>query len=82
MIYWGTNDQREYLDHAIIGTASRCGMEPVLVYDYEKLVAAFVAMGMEEDEAAEWISFNIEGAYVGPETPLIFYPLTGDEEES
>jgi hypothetical protein len=26
--------------------------------------------GMERDEAEEFFDFNIEGAYVGPETPV------------
>jgi hypothetical protein len=59
------------LDTAIVGVAERIGMTPVVVYDRAKLVQAFEAMGMNEEEADEWVSFNVEGAYVGERTPLI-----------
>ena len=48
------------------------------VYDYEKMVAALVeAEGLTEPEAAEWIDYNTIRAlpYMGPEAPLIMYPL-------
>jgi hypothetical protein len=62
------------LDVAIVGLAERLNFGPVVVYDRNKLHGAFMGMGMDEDEAHEWISFNIEGAYIGEATPLI---LTG-----
>jgi hypothetical protein len=68
MILW------DGLDKAIIGTAGRCGMSDVLVYDYEKMVQEFVNDGMTDEEAVEWIDFNIVGAYVGEYTPLVFCP--------
>lgn len=63
------------LDVAIVGLAERLGFGPVVVYDRAKLHSAFMRMGMDEDEAHEWISFNIEGAYLGKETPLILSGL-------
>lgn len=59
------------LDHAIVGIAQRINFGPVVVYDRQKLVEAFMAEGMDEEEADEWVSFNVEGAYVGERTPLI-----------
>lgn len=56
-------------DAAILGTVWRCGQAPFVVYDYEKLVEFFVGQGMTYDEAEEWVSYNIEGAWVGPNTP-------------
>lgn len=41
------------------------------VYERNALVEVFMNGGMEEDEAEEWVSFNIEGAYIGAATPLI-----------
>ena len=61
----------ENLDRCIIGVATRCGMPPVTVYDRDQLILAFMEDGMTEEEASEYISFNIEGAYVGEATPLV-----------
>lgn len=61
------------LDVAIVGLAQRIGLEPVVVYDRHKLVQAFMAEGMSEEDADEWVSFNVEGAYVGERTPLILF---------
>jgi hypothetical protein len=55
------------------------------VYDYELLVLAFEKQGMTDDEAREWISVNIEGAWVGEGTPAVLHPITDhddDEEET
>lgn len=60
---------------AILGTVWRCGQEPFVVYDYDQLVVFFVSEGMTHDEAEEWISYNIEGAWVGPNTPGVLRRL-------
>ena len=44
------------------------------VYSGEKMLEVFMSQGMTEDEALEWISFNVEGAYVGDHTPIVFWP--------
>ncbi len=45
-----------------------------LVYDGEIMVSILIARDcMSEEEAREYISFNCEGAYVGPTTPLIIW---------
>ncbi len=67
-------------ESAIIGWFERCGQGPLLIYDYEKLVAHFVKEGMDEDEAEEWISFNIEGAWMGKGTPAIMHRINSFEE--
>jgi len=44
------------------------------VYSGEKLIDNFVEIdGMSEDEALEWVEYNIEGAYWGPTTPIIVW---------
>ena len=45
-----------------------------LIYDGEALVNAMMNDGMEYEDAVEYIDFNIEGAYVGPDTPMIMWP--------
>jgi hypothetical protein len=61
-------------DEAIIGQASiwrNQGMHNVLVYDAEKMRSILMKRdGMDADEAREYIEFNVEGAYVGDETPV------------
>lgn len=51
-------EPREHLDSAIAGVRIRHG-QAHLVYSYNRLVRAFMAMdGMPEEEAIEWIDFN------------------------
>ena len=63
-------------DKAIAGIASVWqGNHRVetLIYSGHKLVEVFMEDGMNEEEAMEWISFNIEGAYLGASTPIIMW---------
>jgi len=64
-------------DVAIIGTASIwSGGErvEVLVYDIFVMVQQLIVRdGMTEDEALEYIEFNIENAYIGKDTPIIVW---------
>lgn len=62
------------LDTAITGVTD----DGRVVYDYEKLVAAFMsANNWTEDEATEWIDYNTIRAlpYMGPFAPIIVYPI-------
>ena len=46
----------------------------MLVYDGGEIVRILMERdGMEYFEAIEYIEFNIEGAYVGEKTPVIFW---------
>lgn len=65
----------EGFDDAIVGVAERCGQPALVVYDALKVIDALVRDGMNEDEAAEWFSHNISGAWVGPHTPLFLWSL-------
>tara|TARA_R100001510_G_C7648336_1_gene205656 strand:+ start:1434 stop:1646 length:213 start_codon:yes stop_codon:yes gene_type:complete len=58
-------------DDAIVGLGHRCGCDTVVVYDYDKLVDVFIQQGMDEEESIEWIDYNILGAWVGDDTPII-----------
>lgn len=69
--------QWDGLDDAIIGQASIWNgnekME-VLVYDADLMIKVFVDRdGMSEEEANEYIVFNIEGAYIGEDTPVLVW---------
>lgn len=60
-------------DQAVIGFIDRCGCTPVVIYSYPKLCSVFVKQGMTDEEAAEWVSYNIEGAGMGAGTPGILH---------
>ena len=65
-------------DDAILGPALIWGNGSrisVLVYDAEAIRTTLMERdNMEADEAREYIEFNIEGAYVGPDTPILVWP--------
>ena len=64
-------------DNAIIGISSVWnGNErvEVLVYDIYKMVEQLMLRdSMNVDEALEYIDFNIEGTYIGKDTPIIVW---------
>lgn len=52
----------------------------VAVYDYTLMVQSLIDDEVTAEDAAEYIEFNISGAYVGPYQPIIvqrFRDLTG-----
>jgi len=64
-------------DNAIIGPACIWrdhARVDVLVYDAEVIRDNLMQQGMDSDEAREYIEFNIEGAYVGEDTPILVWP--------
>jgi hypothetical protein len=53
------------LEDALIGVATRFGMEPVAAYDRTKIIDIYVRRdGMTTEEAEEFFEFNVIGAYV------------------
>ena len=65
------------MDKAIVGFTA--GATTVLVYDYEKLLDALAAQGMDFEEAQEWVGFNMVDAYMGDGTPIIMYLCAPEE---
>jgi hypothetical protein len=66
------------LDEAIIGPASiwtnKTQVE-VLVYNAEVIRNILMSRdGMTFEDAREFIEFNIEGAYIGVDTPILVWP--------
>jgi len=55
-------------DKAIIGVQE--GIQPRLVYDLWKIVDV-LKEEMSEEDALDYIAYNITGAYVGESTPVI-----------
>lgn len=60
-------------DDCIIGTAERCGLSPVIAYDYEKVIQKNMARGMEREEAEDWFGYNQLNAWVGEGTPIFVH---------
>ena len=59
------------LDEALIGTAYRIDFGEVLVYDFDKCVDIFMDINdWTEEEAIDWVEYNVVGAYVGEDTPI------------
>ncbi len=66
-------------DESIIGIAERFGMDTVIAYDKNKVLAVLQAQGMSEDEAWEFFYFNQVGAWLGDTTP-VFVTVFSDED--
>jgi len=66
------------LDEAIIGPAmvwNKKGQTEVLVYNAEVIRNILMSRdGMTFEDAREFIEFNIEGAYIGIDTPILVWP--------
>ena len=56
------------LDDAVVGTDH----EGNLVYEYEIMTRLFVEQGMTEEEAEEWINFNVIGTNGGYGFTILF----------
>lgn len=75
-------------DDACIGTAevwqrSGDGAERIFTYIYSapKIIDILLDRdGMSLEDAYEFLDFNIVGAYVGPNTPIIMWPAHIHEE--
>lgn len=56
---------------AIVGYVERCGFAPVILYDVEKCLQILMDRdGMDEEEAREFMDYNVIGSYSGPGTPM------------
>lgn len=63
-------------DNAQIGVACiwrDSGRVDVAVYSGDVMVQNLINGGLEEEEAREFIEYNVEGAYLGIETPVIVW---------
>jgi hypothetical protein len=68
------------LDDAIIG--NQYSHPPVVVYDEGRIIACLtIDQGFSYEEAWEWYGFNIAGAWVGENTPIIVVGLDALEEQ-
>lgn len=69
-------------DEAIIGVCMTWHgdmMVERIVYNGNILRDILVKEGASEEEAQEYIDFNIIGAYMGDSTPVVVWPATPEE---
>ena len=77
LLLLGEGDERERFIPAILGIAHRFGMQPIVAYDYRKVIEIF-AEDMSHEEAQEYFDYNVIGAWLGEGTP-IFIEVIEDE---
>jgi len=65
-------------DKAFLGGLRKYGQTiPIAVYDYDKVMEIVMDGGCaDEDDAAEYIEFNILGAHLGEGTPCMIFPCS------
>ena len=57
-------------DYALIGVCERAGQPTIAMYDKDKCINLLIERdGMTEEEAEEYLYFNVVGACVGEYTP-------------
>jgi len=63
-------------DEAIVGFAQMFGKDGfVIVYNASKMVEILMERDeMTYEEAVEYFEYNIQGAYVGENTPIYMFP--------
>lgn len=54
---------------ALIGFGHQFNHE-VAIYDYEKCIGLLMDRGMDEEEAIEFMDYNVVGSWVGHNTPV------------
>jgi hypothetical protein len=64
-------------DEAFIGLSQRINEPLLAVYSYEKMIQVLMKRdGMGHDDAVDYLDFNVLGAWVGEQTPIIVTSLT------
>ena len=66
-------------EEAFVGIAHHFTRE-LAVYDYAKCIEILMTRdGMEEDEAEEFMSFNVTGAWMGDHTPVFLVKVSYED---
>ena len=75
----GYDGDKEGFNDALIGYGSRRGMSDLAIYSVEKIIDILICKyDMETEDALEWFNYNIEGAYMGENTPIFVYDIRED----
>lgn len=71
---FATDEERPLLadgfDDAIVGLCDEHGGPSRVVYSRSACIEILIKQGMTAYDAEDYFAFNVEGAYVGPKTPL------------
>ena len=60
----------EQYDDAIIGVAEDSNSPMRLVYSVKKYIDILMSESMTEEDALDYFSYNVQGAYLGLKTPI------------
>lgn len=82
-VAWAQEAEFDFLtidghDSAFLGLIERAGGPIVACYSTSKILENLEAQGMDQEDALEYIEFNIAGAWVGDQTPFLFLDLFAD----
>jgi hypothetical protein len=66
--------QADGFDDAVIGIEPLSGK---VIYDIDKMITVLISEGLSNEEAIEYLDYNVLNAYVGDQTPI--YIQTIDE---
>ena len=58
-------------DDALVGMIARAGTEPLALYDRSKIIDLLIGHGLSDEQAENYICYNIEGCWAGPHTPFL-----------
>ena len=66
-------------DKAVLGLSRGPGSADVAVYSIDRCIDVLVERdGMTEDEAIEYMNFNVLDAFMGPMTPIFLWEMDSD----
>ena len=65
-------------EEAILGVGHQFNTAMV-VYDRDRVISVLEGWGMTNEEAWEYFFFNVQGAWVGPNTPLFLTRVVADD---
>ena len=69
LLLLGSEEERFDFEEAFLGVM--VDEPPLAIYSEEKVIDVFVERdGMTYDEAVEYYHFNVQGAYIGEQTPI------------
>jgi len=71
----------ENFDRALMGTVQQGPNDPVAVYNRDICIEVLVEGGLSHEDAEEYFEYNVQGAWMGDETPC-FLTLVADDNEN
>jgi len=67
-------------EDAYLGIGRQFTRVPFAIYDRNKCIEILMKDGMSDEEAEEYFQYNVEGAWVGDNTPVFIEPLKLNDE--